>query len=106
MMCFVGIQMSIYFTSTWQYIRTVHPDPTMELFSYVFASTSLGCAIANPIFGYWNQKTMSTKKPLTMGFVLSAIGNLLYAILPALPVWSLSAALIISRFLEGFGAGK
>ncbi|KAK5974288.1 hypothetical protein GCK32_018588 [Trichostrongylus colubriformis] len=105
MLCLTGVQMSIYFMSTWQYLREVDSEATMEFFGWVAAAYSLGCALANPIFGVWNQRTGSTKIPVSFGFTICALGNLLYAILPTLPS-SIRWTMLIARFFTGFGAGK
>ncbi|KAK5970800.1 Major facilitator superfamily domain-containing [Trichostrongylus colubriformis] len=104
MLCLTGVQMSIYFMSTWQYLREVDSEATMEFFGWVAAAYSLGCALANPIFGVWNQRTGSTKIPVSFGFTICALGNLLYAILPTLPS-SIRWTMLIARFFTGFGAG-
>ncbi|VDL72389.1 unnamed protein product [Nippostrongylus brasiliensis] len=53
MLCLTGVQMSIYAMSTWQYLKE-----------------------ANPLFGYWNQQTLSAKAPTTFGFIVAALGTL------------------------------
>ncbi|KAK6746643.1 hypothetical protein RB195_000114 [Necator americanus] len=96
--------MSIYFMSTWQYLSEVDETATMEFFGWVAAAGSLGCALANPLFGFWNQKTGSTKTPVCFGFAISAVGNLVYALLPSLTS-NVKWAMLIARFATGFGAG-
>ncbi|VDM76613.1 unnamed protein product [Strongylus vulgaris] len=96
--------MSIYFMSTWQYLTEVDSAASMDFFGWVVAAGSLGCAIANPLFGHWSQLTGSTKTPVCFGFIVSAVGNLIYALLPALPLYA-KWAMLISRFATGFGAG-
>ncbi|CAJ0603064.1 unnamed protein product [Cylicocyclus nassatus] len=96
--------MSIYFMSTWQYLSEVDHTASMDFFGWIVAAGSLGCAIANPLFGHWSQLTGSTKTPVCFGFSVSAIGNLIYALLPILPSY-IKWAMLISRFGTGFGAG-
>uniref|UniRef100_A0A1I7X7U5 MFS domain-containing protein n=1 Tax=Heterorhabditis bacteriophora TaxID=37862 RepID=A0A1I7X7U5_HETBA len=74
MLTLTGVQMSVYFMSTWQYLSETDPTATIDFFGWVVAACSLGCAIANPLFGIWQQRTMSTKNPVTFGFSLSALG--------------------------------
>ncbi|CAI4223859.1 unnamed protein product [Auanema sp. JU1783] len=104
MLLLVGVQYSIYFTSTWQYIKEVDPTATLDHFAFIMAITSIAGAMANPLFGYWNQKTMSTKHPVCLGFTFCAIGNLMYGLLPAFPANAVYVALV-ARFLCGFGSG-
>nr|CDJ82595.1 Major facilitator superfamily MFS-1 domain containing protein [Haemonchus contortus] len=84
----------------------LHVDSTasMDFFGWVAAACSLGCALANPLFGLWNQRTGSTKIPVSFGFTICAIGNLLYALLPIIPSNS-KFVMLLARFLTGFGAG-
>ncbi|WKY06931.1 hypothetical protein Q1695_006815 [Nippostrongylus brasiliensis] len=96
--------MSIYFMSMWQYLTEVDSTATMDFFGWVAAMASLGCAVANPLFGLWNQRTGSSKTPISVGFTASALGNLLYGLLPVLPS-NVKWAMLISRFFAGIGAG-
>uniref|UniRef100_A0A7I5EAQ0 MFS domain-containing protein n=1 Tax=Haemonchus contortus TaxID=6289 RepID=A0A7I5EAQ0_HAECO len=104
MLALTGVQMSIYFMSTWQYLREIDSSATINFFGWVIAACSLGCAIANPLFGYWNQRTLSTKLPITFGFGVCALGNLIYSLLPLLSPEA-KWAMLTARFLTGFGAG-
>ncbi|KAK6038465.1 hypothetical protein COOONC_15063 [Cooperia oncophora] len=45
MLCLTGVQISIYFMSTWQYLTEVDSTATMEFFGWVAAACSLGCAL-------------------------------------------------------------
>lgn len=111
--CLLHLHLAIYYKrssrSLHGFIWLGRPPKFVCLFKKIIkvvAACSLGCAVANPLFGYWNQKTLSTKKPLSVGFLLCAIGNLLYGLLPMLPIFMLSPVLLVSRFLTGFGAGE
>lgn len=102
----IGIQKSIYLTSTWPYITSVHSGATMDQMGWAVAISSLGSAAANPCFGFWNQKTLSTKKPLSAGFLCCAVGNFLYGLLPVIPFHLFTPVLYFSRFLIGVGVGN
>ncbi|KAK5972864.1 MFS domain-containing protein [Trichostrongylus colubriformis] len=104
MLALTGVQMSIYFMSTWQYLREIDPSATIEFFGWIVAACSLGCAVANPLFGHWNQMTLSTTSPITFGFSICALGNLTYALLPLLSP-NVKWFMLTARFLTGFGAG-
>lgn len=59
----------------------------------------------NPVFGYWNQRTMSVVSPVVAGNILMAAGQLLYGLLPLFPAdrkW----IMLIARFITGCGAGE
>ena len=68
--------------------------------------SSLGSTAANPCFGFWNQRTLSTKKPLSVGFLCCAVGNFLYGLLPVVSFHLYTPVLYFSRFLIGVGVGN
>uniref|UniRef100_F1L0I9 Major facilitator superfamily domain-containing protein 8 n=2 Tax=Ascaris TaxID=6251 RepID=F1L0I9_ASCSU len=100
-----GIQFSIFFTSMWPYFTTLDEDADLHFFGWITAAYSLGQIIASWVFGFWNQKTMSTTQPACCGLAFMALGNILYAILPQLPIhhkW----LMLFARLLVGFGSGN
>ncbi|CAJ0582809.1 unnamed protein product, partial [Mesorhabditis spiculigera] len=101
---FTGAQMSVYFMSTMAYLMTSYQSATVETFGYVVAAGSLGVLVASPLFGFWQQKTNSTKQPVMCGFLMAGLGNFFYAFLGYYGSYVLPMALF-SRFLAGFGAG-
>ena len=99
-----GIQFSIYFTSLWPYLTTLEPKAKMSFFGWIMAIFSIGQMCSSWIFGFWNQKTMSTRQPAICGLMFSAVGNVIYGLLPLLPShrdW----CMLFARFLTGFGSG-
>ena len=106
LMFFNGVQKSVYLTSSWPYISNLNPQGAIDLFGWAYSVGPLGAAFAAALLGYWTQKSNSTKIPVTMGFFLCAIGNLLYGLLPSLPDSMLTWTLIGSRFLIGAGTGN
>ncbi|KHJ84842.1 hypothetical protein OESDEN_15439 [Oesophagostomum dentatum] len=100
----VGIQTSIYYMSMWPYLSLIDRTATVDFLGWVIAACSLGCSIANPLFGYWNQKTMSIKAPVIVGMIMMTAGQGIFALLPLLTEnqkWIMMGA----RLLTGFGAG-
>ncbi|CAI4224329.1 unnamed protein product [Auanema sp. JU1783] len=100
----VGIQISLYFMSMWPYLSTLEPRVSIEMLGWIVAACSLGCSLANPLFGLWNQKALAVTNPVGVGMVLAAIGQLAYALLPSFSggrLW----IMIIARFVTGCGAG-
>uniref|UniRef100_A0A0M3IVZ1 MFS domain-containing protein n=1 Tax=Ascaris lumbricoides TaxID=6252 RepID=A0A0M3IVZ1_ASCLU len=80
-------------------------DADLHFFGWITAAYSLGQIIASWVFGFWNQKTMSTTQPACCGLAFMALGNTLYAILPQLPIhhkW----LMLFARLLVGFGSGN
>ncbi|EYC35217.1 hypothetical protein Y032_1109g3619, partial [Ancylostoma ceylanicum] len=100
----VGIQISIYFMSMWPYLSSLDKTTSVDFLGWVVAACSLGCSLANPLFGWWNQKTMSIKHPVIVGMLMAAAGQTFYGLLP---LFSSQQKWIMmgSRLVTGFGAG-
>ncbi|CAA92626.2 MFS domain-containing protein [Caenorhabditis elegans] len=99
-----GLQMSIYFTSTWQYLSENDETATVDFFGAILALQALASALTNPLFGYWNQVSSSTRKPIFCACGISAIGNVLYAfayLAPPFVKW----VMLFARFMTGFSPG-
>ncbi len=77
----------------------------MGFFGWVVASYSVGQAISSPLFGLWSQRTRSTRFPIVAGLLITALGNLLYALLPTIGDFHTRWLMAVSRFLVGFGSG-
>ncbi|KJH43777.1 transporter, major facilitator family protein, partial [Dictyocaulus viviparus] len=100
----IGIQISIYFMSMWPYLSGLDSTATVDFFGWVVAACSLGCSIANPLFGWWNQKTLDMKSPIVVGMALMAIGQFIYGFLPLFDS-NQKWIMMFSRLTTGFGAG-
>ncbi|XGW29448.1 hypothetical protein V3C99_008901 [Haemonchus contortus] len=99
----VGVQTSIYYMSMWPYLSSVDRTATVDFLGWVIAACSLGCSVANPLFGLWNQKTMSIKAPVIVGMIMMIIGQGVFGILPLFSSgqkWIMLSA----RLLTGIGA--
>ncbi|CAD6190734.1 unnamed protein product [Caenorhabditis auriculariae] len=104
LLCFIGIQNGVYFTSTWQYLSENDPTATVDFLGFVIGLMSLGCAIANPALGYWSQVSGSTKNPVIFAFCVSGVGNFIYGfayLFDPNAKW----IMLFSRFLTGIGPG-
>ncbi|UMM29142.1 hypothetical protein L5515_011653 [Caenorhabditis briggsae] len=99
-----GIQMSIYFTSTWQYLSENDESVTVDFFGVLLALQALSSAFANPLFGYWNQISTSTRKPVFCACAIAGFGNLLYAFAYLAPPY-VKWVMLFSRILTGFSPG-
>ncbi|CAJ0587722.1 unnamed protein product, partial [Mesorhabditis spiculigera] len=100
---FAGLNMTIYATSLWPYTTWVTKQADVAWLGYALAGTSLGSILADPLFGWWQQKTNS-KPPLLFGFAVTLIGNILYALLPIFPEAAILYVLVISRIFLGFSS--
>uniref|UniRef100_A0A0N5AG22 MFS domain-containing protein n=1 Tax=Syphacia muris TaxID=451379 RepID=A0A0N5AG22_9BILA len=101
----IGIQFSIYVTSMWPYLAKLEPSSTLNFFGWIMAVFSVGQMVSSKIFGYWVQKTWSSKNPTICGFVFIIIGNFIYALLPLLTSnhgWFM----MLSRIIVGIGSGN
>ncbi len=124
-----GVQFSIYFTSMWPYLLSVlfdvnsyflkkqcfkhflfflsqlDPDVNLYFYGFVISSFSFGQMLSSPLFGYWNQKTKSTRYPVMFGMMITSVGNLLYALLPTIGGSNSKWLMLVARFLVGLGSG-
>ncbi|KAF1753721.1 hypothetical protein GCK72_020278 [Caenorhabditis remanei] len=77
----VGVQVSVYYMSMWPYLQK-----------------------SNPLYGYWNQRTMSVKTPVIIGFLIAAVAQTWYGLLSLFPhaKWFMLAA----RVMTGLGVGN
>uniref|UniRef100_A0A0M3KGN3 MFS domain-containing protein n=1 Tax=Anisakis simplex TaxID=6269 RepID=A0A0M3KGN3_ANISI len=71
----------------------------------IVAVFSVGQTIASPVFGFWSQKTRSVKYPSIVGVILTAFGNVLYAMLPTIKT-NAKWYMLVSRVIVGVGAGN
>ncbi|CAI2349995.1 unnamed protein product [Caenorhabditis sp. 36 PRJEB53466] len=100
----IGLQMSIYFTSTWQYLSENDETVTVDFFGALLALQALSSAFANPLFGFWNQVSSSTRRPVFCAFGVATIGNLIYGfsyLAPPFVKW----VMLFARILTGFSPG-
>ncbi|PAV66517.1 hypothetical protein WR25_22536 isoform D [Diploscapter pachys] len=85
----VGVQIVIYYMSQFPYLQNMDPTADMDFMGW-----------SNPLFGLWNQKTLSTVNPTIVGFIIAAIGQFMYAIIPVFPShrkwW-----IMVARFITG-----
>ncbi|KAM3717055.1 Major facilitator superfamily domain-containing protein [Dirofilaria immitis] len=102
--CFMtGIQCSIFFTSMWPYLNGLDSSANLEFFGWTTASYSIGTTISTILFGFWSQKTMSTKYPAGFGNMTMALGSLLYGLLPT--IGAKKWFMLLARFIVGLGSG-
>ncbi|GMS80006.1 hypothetical protein PENTCL1PPCAC_2181, partial [Pristionchus entomophagus] len=103
--CMCGIQFSIYMMSMWPYLSKLDDTADLTFLGWIIAAYSVGQAIASPLFGIWNQRTMSTRYPVALGLVFCIIGNAIYGILPTFAS-GIKWIMLVSRFIIGFGSGN
>ncbi|CEF71202.1 Major facilitator superfamily and Major facilitator superfamily domain, general substrate transporter-containing protein [Strongyloides ratti] len=105
MMFFCGIHISVYFTSMWPYLSTLNPNVNIDVLGWIVASFSIGQTFGSPVFGFWSQKSSSTKNVVCCGIFFTIIGNIIYAALPNFSSNCVVEWMIVSRLIVGFGSG-
>jgi ceroid-lipofuscinosis MFS transporter 7 len=81
------------------------PDVNLYFYGFVIASFSFGQMLASPAFGYWSQRTRSTKYPVVFGMLITSVGNALYALLPNIGGAKSKWFMLVARFFVGIGSG-
>ncbi|CAI2352904.1 unnamed protein product [Caenorhabditis sp. 36 PRJEB53466] len=100
-----GLQFSVYYMSMWPYLSGHDKTADMDFLGWVVAACSLGCSISCPLYGYWNQKTLSCKWPTICGFLIAALGQVMYGAASEIQEnakWYMLAA----RLITGLGTGN
>ncbi|VDD85750.1 unnamed protein product [Enterobius vermicularis] len=100
-----GIQFAVYFTSMWPYLSGLDHEVSLGFVGIITACFSLGMSLSSPLFGFWSQKSRSTKGPTACGLILTAVGNLLYALLPTIK-YEVKWFMLVARIFVGFGTGN
>ncbi|UMM37149.1 hypothetical protein L5515_009012 [Caenorhabditis briggsae] len=100
----VGVQVSVYYMSMWPYLQKLDKTADVDFLGWIIASCNIGSTISNPLYGYWNQRTMSVKMPVIIGFLIAAVAQMWYGLLSLFSdaKWFMLAA----RVVTGFGVGN
>ncbi|PIC31320.1 hypothetical protein B9Z55_012061 [Caenorhabditis nigoni] len=101
----VGVQISVYYMSMWPYLSGLDKTADMDFFGWVVAACNIGCCISNILHGLWNQKTMSCKWPTITGFLIAAVGQLMYGAISEVQQngkWYM----LVARVVTGLGVGN
>ncbi|CAB3410039.1 unnamed protein product [Caenorhabditis bovis] len=101
----VGVQISVYYMSMWPYLSGIDKSADMDFLGWVIAACNIGCTVSNPIYGYWNQKTLSCKWPTVCGFLIAAIGQTMYGAVSE-ATSNAKWYLLIARVITGLGVGN
>ncbi|CCD69474.1 Major facilitator superfamily (MFS) profile domain-containing protein [Caenorhabditis elegans] len=100
----VGVQISVYYMSMWPYLSGLDKTADVDFLGWIVAACSIGCTISNPIYGFWNQKTMSVKWPAITGFLIAAVGQVWYGLLTV--ATNVKWLMLFARFFTGLGVGN
>ncbi|XP_042901339.1 uncharacterized protein [Parasteatoda tepidariorum] len=95
---FTGLGYAIIFPTIWNYIHKRLKGES-DMLGIIIAAYSLSSFFANPLIGWWNDKSLNTKMILLVTILAEMIGSLLYFV--GMHTW----VLIIGRLISGVGAG-
>ncbi|KAF8774670.1 uncharacterized protein LOC129984580 [Argiope bruennichi] len=93
-----GLGYAIIFPTIWNYIHDRLGGQTYML-GIVISAYSLSSFIANPLVGWWSDKSLNTRNILLVTILAEAVGSILYFI--GMHIW----VLVIGRLIAGIGAG-
>ncbi|GFS31058.1 hypothetical protein NPIL_465681 [Nephila pilipes] len=93
-----GLGYAIIFPTIWNYIHE-RLGGQASMLGVVISAYSLSSFFANPLVGWWSDKSLNTRTILLVTILAEAIGSILYFV--GMHVW----VLIIGRLIAGFGAG-
>nr|XP_019931028.2 major facilitator superfamily domain-containing protein 8-like isoform X2 [Aedes albopictus] len=99
----VYVAFGIITTSAWPYLRSLDPDAEKAFLTYVFAIQSVVQLVFSPIFGWWNNKLPSVRKPMLFFLVAYVAGQILYALIEEIDAYE-KYMLLISRGLFGIAS--
>lgn len=100
-----GIQISVFFTSMWQYIVSIVPTFSMHFYGLLVAIFSVGQAISSPIYGGLSNKLETRNSLVIFALILMATGNFLYAWLINLNKEWVGIFAVVARLCVGLGNG-
>ncbi|CAI2352047.1 unnamed protein product [Caenorhabditis sp. 36 PRJEB53466] len=101
----VGVQISVYYMSMWPYLSGLDTTADMDFLGWVVAACNIGCTISNPLYGLWNQKTLSCKRPTITGFLIAAVGQVMYGAISEVKEHG-KWYMLVARVVTGLGVGN
>lgn len=96
----IYVAFGIITTSVWPYLKSLDPDAEKAFLTYVFAIQSVLQLVCSPVFGWWNNKLPSVRKPMVFFLVAYVAGQVLYALIEEIGAYE-RYMLVISRGLFG-----
>lgn len=92
-----GIEYAVILPTIWRYLQTLDAAPYFLGLS--LSAFSFSGLLAGPLFGYWSDRTLSTKKIILFANVFEIVGNVMYFM--GYSKW----LLLGSRLVAGIGTG-
>ncbi|XP_016316108.1 LOW QUALITY PROTEIN: major facilitator superfamily domain-containing protein 8-like [Sinocyclocheilus anshuiensis] len=92
-----GIEYAVILPTIWRYLQTLNAAPYFLGLS--LSAFSFSGLLAGPLFGFWSDRTLSTKKIILFANVFEMVGNFMYFM--GYSRW----LLLCSRLVAGIGTG-
>ncbi|XP_047229851.1 major facilitator superfamily domain-containing protein 8 isoform X1 [Girardinichthys multiradiatus] len=94
---FSGVEYAVILPTIWRYLQTLEADP--YFLGLALSAFSLSGLLSGPLFGYWSDRTRTTKKIILFSNLFEIIGNFMYFM--GYSKW----LLLSSRLVAGIGTG-
>ncbi|XP_054907217.1 major facilitator superfamily domain-containing protein 8 [Poeciliopsis prolifica] len=94
---FSGVEYAVILPTIWRYLQTLEAAP--YFLGLALSAFSLSGLLSGPLFGYWSDRTRTTKKIILLCNLFEIIGNFMYFM--GYSKW----LLLSSRLLAGIGTG-
>ncbi|CAB3396782.1 unnamed protein product [Caenorhabditis bovis] len=101
-----ALQISVHSMSMWPYLLDIDKEATTSFLGWAGAMNCLGNTVSLPLFGLWNQKSMSVKWPGICGMLIAGFSQLLYSSAYLSPGSNGLVIVLVSRLLTGLGVGN
>ncbi|KAJ7993437.1 hypothetical protein DPEC_G00272430 [Dallia pectoralis] len=92
-----GIEYAVILPTIWRYLQTLEAAP--YFLGLALSAFSLSGLLTGPLFGYWSDKTRTTKKIILFANLFEIVGNFMYFM--GYSKW----LLLSSRLVAGIGTG-
>ncbi|XP_034003770.1 uncharacterized protein mfsd8l1 [Trematomus bernacchii] len=93
-----GVEYAVILPTIWRYLQTLEAAP--YFLGLALSAFSLTGLLTGPLFGYWSDKTRTTKKIILFANLFEMIGNFMYFM--GYSKW----LLLSSRLVAGIGTGS
>ncbi|XP_062564494.1 major facilitator superfamily domain-containing protein 8-like isoform X4 [Armigeres subalbatus] len=99
----VYVAFGIITTSVWPYLKSLDPDAGKGFLTYVFGMQSLLQLVCSPLFGWWNNRLPSVRKPMVFFLVAYVLGQILYSLIEEINAYE-KYLILVSRALFGIAS--
>lgn len=93
-----GLGYAIIFPTIWNYIHT-RLGGNASMLGVIISAYSFSSFFANPLVGWWSDKSLNTRNILLVTILAEMVGSILYFV--GMSTW----VLVLGRLIAGIGAG-